>query len=103
MSKLIEEILLEDSSNYEYVIWKTIKRSSTIDNLVTDLINTFNIEQAEYITLQTKLSLLLNHLQLHRCLLVLDGFEAIAPINIFEKKIRIRRFFLKSQENIRVV
>ena len=93
-SKLIEEILLENSNNYEYVIWKTIKRSSTIDNLVTDIIKSFNIEQAEDITLQSKLSLLLNYLQLHCCLLVLDGFEAIAPVNIFEKRLEYEDFFV---------
>lgn len=92
-SKLIEEIVLEDAINYEYVVWKTVNRSSRIDNLLTDLINIFKIKKPKHINLENKLYLLLKHLQSYRCLLVLDGFEAIAQVDIFEKKLEYEDFF----------
>jgi hypothetical protein len=93
VAKVIEEILLEKSDAYEYIVWNTVTRYSSIDEVVTELISLFNLETEEE-TLLGKISLLSKHFHLHRCLLVLDGFEKVAQVESFKRRLEYEDFFV---------
>ncbi|MBW4566055.1 MAG: ATP-binding protein [Mojavia pulchra JT2-VF2] len=92
-AKLVEKILLEHSNVYEYVVWKKIERYSSIDSVVNDLINIFDLKFDKE-TLQQKISLLLQELCLHRCLLVIDGFEKLIQVKNYEEKLEYEDFLI---------
>lgn len=93
IAKLIEEMLLEKPDNYEYIIWNTLTRYSSVDEIVAKLIKNFNLN-GESKNFNEKISLLSNHLNTHRCLIVLDGFENIANVKNFEQKLESEDFFI---------
>ncbi|MBD2534832.1 ATP-binding protein [Nostoc flagelliforme FACHB-838] len=90
--KLLEEILFENSNLYEYVVWKKVERTSTINDIVTELIKVFDIDQGNDESFRFKVSLLSKKLSLHKCLLVIDGFEALVQEGFSENKIEFEDF-----------
>ncbi|MCC5632863.1 hypothetical protein LC613_35550 [Nostoc sphaeroides CHAB 2801] len=84
---------LDKSDAYEYIVWNTVTRYSSIDEVVTELISIFDLE-AEEETLLGKISLLSKHFHLHRCLLVLDGFEKVAQVESFKRRLEYEDFFV---------
>jgi len=90
-AKLIEEILFENPNTYEYIIWKAVGRSLLVDDIVNDLINIFQLKSNKK-SLPQKISLLSQFFHLHRCLLVLDGFEKLARVENFEKRLEYEDF-----------
>lgn len=90
--KIVEEILFENSDFYDYVIWKKVERSSSINELVTELLKVFGLGENESI-FKMKLSLLFKQLSSSRCLLILDGFENFLQSTLFESRIEFDDFF----------
>ena len=64
---------------FEYVIWRSLREAPPLNQLLGDLIGVLsqhaNLELAK--TAPKRLALLLEQLQQHRCLLILDNVEAI--------------------------
>lgn len=71
--KLAEQL----QSDFSYVIWRSLSHAPAPVELVGDLLYFFNRGQEVGGTLDSLLSLLMTHLRQHRCLIVLDGVEAV--------------------------
>lgn len=69
--KLAEQV----QGDFQYIIWRSLTHAPTPQELLLDLLYFFG--QASNGNLDTLLSLLMNHLRQHRCLLILDGVEGI--------------------------
>ena len=73
--KLAEQ--LQDS--FEYVIWRSLRHAPTLPKLLADLTQVLShqpaVNSAE--TLDSQITYLMQYLQKHRCLLVLDNVESI--------------------------
>jgi hypothetical protein len=94
-AKLLEEILLENPNVYKDIVW--IKIHSSVDNLFTKLINAFDIE-IDNESIENQTLLLLKYFQLHRLLLVVDGFEKLGQIANFEKRLEYEKLFIQLSE-----
>ncbi|MBW4621079.1 MAG: NACHT domain-containing protein [Cyanosarcina radialis HA8281-LM2] len=74
--KLVEEI----QGEFEYVIWRSLRSPSPpLADLLADIINFFSQQQRTNLpeTVEGKLSLLMERLRQHRCLLILDNAESL--------------------------
>lgn len=96
VAQLIEEILIENSNAYDYVIWKNVDVCSSLDEIIRDIIKIFNL-QLENEPLIKQISLVAKQLRLCRCLLVIDGFEKLAQSENFgrNKKLEYEHFFIE--------
>ncbi|NEO41314.1 MAG: AAA family ATPase [Moorea sp. SIOASIH] len=73
--KLVEQI----KDQFEYVIWRSLKDTPSVEEVLSDLIQFFSNHQENpsSTTLNNLLSRLMYYLNQHRCLVVLDEVEAI--------------------------
>ncbi|NEO72929.1 NB-ARC domain-containing protein [Moorena sp. SIO3H5] len=73
--KLVEQI----KDQFEYVIWRTLNHTPSVEELLSDLIQFLSNHQENpsSTTLNNLLSRLMYYLNQHRCLIVLDEVEAI--------------------------
>lgn len=64
---------------FEYILWRSLQTAPALLQLLDSLLHTFSIEQINSIAddVQRGTLQVLQHLRKHRCLLVLDGLEAI--------------------------
>ncbi|MEM7757964.1 MAG: DUF1822 family protein [Cyanobacteria bacterium P01_A01_bin.40] len=67
LGKLIQQ-------EYEVVIWKNLALAPTLTELIDDLLKSFNIHEKNQIKLLPNLMAMIRS---HRCLIMLDGMEAI--------------------------
>lgn len=94
-AKLVEEIIFENPSLYDYVVWKEAESCYSIDQLVNELIEVFDIQKGNENSLNYKISLISKHLSLYRCLLVIDSFEKLASSETLKKRIGYEKFFIE--------
>lgn len=74
-AKLAEQI----KDKFDYAIWRSLRNAPPVKDILTQLIQFLSDEQ-ETDTLQSvdsRISLLIEYLSRHRCLVVLDNFEVI--------------------------
>ena len=73
--KLAEEI--EDE--FEYLIWRSLRDAPPLEEILTDLLKFLSNQQLIDLskTVEEKISLVIDYLQKHRCLLVVDNVESI--------------------------
>ncbi len=71
--KLAEQV----QDNFNYVIWRSLSHAPSTEELLQDLLFFFTQGQEVTGSLDNLLSLLMGHLRRHRCLIVLDGVEAV--------------------------
>ncbi len=73
--KLIKEI----QNNFDYIIWRSLEASPTIENILEDSIKFFSNQQETIIpeTLDEKITRLIHYFASSRCLLILDNAESI--------------------------
>lgn len=73
--KLAERI----QEQFDYVIWRSLCNAPTLQQILTSLLQGIaNTQETDLpATVEEKLSLLIDYLRKHRCLLVLDNFETI--------------------------
>ncbi|MEP0791502.1 MULTISPECIES: NB-ARC domain-containing protein [Cyanophyceae] len=71
--ELIEEIQTE----FEYIVYRSLRFCPTIDIFLTDLLQTFNISSILPNALGRKVDLLLNFLRKHRCLIIIDDLQML--------------------------
>jgi hypothetical protein len=64
---------------FEYIIWRSLRHAPSLAEILTDLIQSLSNQQTTYLQtdVDNKVSLLIDYLQRHRCLLVLDSVETI--------------------------
>ncbi|MGB3509280.1 MAG: NB-ARC domain-containing protein [Microcoleaceae cyanobacterium] len=64
---------------FEFVIWRSLINSPPITEIITDLIQFISHQQISNLpeTIDKQISLLLEYLRNHRCLLILDNVESI--------------------------
>ena len=65
--------------DFDYVIWRNVRYTPVLSDLLTDLLKVFSPNQASNTTktVDQKITQLMEYLRSHRCLLVLDSLEAI--------------------------
>lgn len=94
-AKLVEEISVEQQSKFDCLIWKSIAYAPSLQDLVsevTKLTNTSEPEPELPEHTQARILVLIKHLQSRRCLLVLDGAEALLQENSLEEYAEYRLF-----------
>lgn len=66
-------------NEFEYIIWRSLRHAPSLSEILTDLLQSLSIQQTTYsqTDVDNKVSLLIDYLQRHRCLLVLDSVETI--------------------------
>lgn len=70
--KLIEQI----QTQFEYIVYRSLRYSPTIDNFLTDLLQSF-ISPIIPNTLERKVNVLLKFLRKHRCLIIIDDLQML--------------------------
>jgi len=75
----IQQIIVEFPDEFEYVIWRSLRSAPPIKNLLEDLIEFLSNQQKSNLpnNIDVGISLLVKYLKKHRCLLILDNFNAI--------------------------
>jgi hypothetical protein len=71
--KLIEEV----STQFEYIVYRSLRYCPSIDNFLTDLLQSFVSPAAVPNTLDRQINLLLKFLRQHRCLIVIDDLQML--------------------------
>jgi len=71
-SKLIEQI----QAQFEYIVYRSFRYCPTIDNFLTDLLQSF-ISAIIPNTLDRKVNVLLKFLRKHRCLIIIDDLQML--------------------------
>ncbi|MEA5505114.1 NB-ARC domain-containing protein [Halotia wernerae UHCC 0503] len=73
------KLAAEVQANFDYFIWRTLRNAPPIQEMLANLIRFFSDEQKMNLpeTVNAKVTLLINYLREHRCLLVLDNAETI--------------------------
>ncbi|OKH32716.1 hypothetical protein NIES2119_25150 [[Phormidium ambiguum] IAM M-71] len=75
-SREVEE---HSKSNIEYVIWRSLRNSPTVEEILTEIIQFLSQEQEINLpsNLEGRITRLLHYLRTSRCLLILDNAESI--------------------------
>ena len=72
--KLAQQI----QEQFDYLIWRSLLGAPSLDKLLTDLIQTLQMQEMKQLQpVNCQISQLIAHFQSHRCLVVLDGIESI--------------------------
>ncbi|CBN57883.1 hypothetical protein OSCI_3540004 [Kamptonema sp. PCC 6506] len=74
--KLIEKV----QTQFEYIVYRSLRYSPTIDNFLTDLLQSFVCPPIIPNTLDRKIDLLLKFLRKHRCLIIIDDVQMLFEI-----------------------
>lgn len=88
---------------FEFIIWRSLRNSPAIEDLVADLIQFFSQQHNDRLpnSLSTKITLLLKYLQQSRCLLILDNAESvISNYNLNLDKASPKSSFLEKYERL---
>ena len=75
--KLAQQI----APNFDYLIWRSLKNAPSIEQILIDLIQFISefqdVELNLSLDVEARIAQLINYLQSHRCLLILDNLESI--------------------------
>lgn len=79
--KLAEQV----QTNFDFLIWRSLRNAPTIENLLSELILFLSCQQAaeQSGSIDDRISLLMEYLRSFRCLLVLDNAETILQSSEF--------------------
>ncbi|WP_242037803.1 NB-ARC domain-containing protein [Tolypothrix sp. FACHB-123] len=85
--KLAEQI----QSNFDYVIWRSLRNAPPIIELLKDIIAFVSEEQVVNVpeTVDSQISCLMNYLSSQRCLIVLDNVESVLAIGTRSGRYRL--------------
>lgn len=87
-AKFVEEVKESNwGFQYEYIIWKSVLHCPTAKDLVAEIIHLLDPDAQLPEATQANVSVLIKLLGLHRCLIVLDGFESLFLRNDYNSKI----------------
>ncbi|WP_199317926.1 NB-ARC domain-containing protein, partial [Planktothrix sp. FACHB-1355] len=82
--KLIEEI----KTQFEYIVYRSLRYSPDIDSFLTDLLQSFVSAAAVPNTLDRQVDLLLKFLRKHRCLIIIDDLQMLFETGEFAGQYR---------------
>lgn len=71
--KLAEKV----SPNFEYLIWRSLSHAPAITEILSHLLQFLSPQSKNMVTVDEQIQVLIKFLEKHRCLVVLDGVEAI--------------------------
>lgn len=76
---LLVKLAKQIQGKFQYIIWRSLRRALPANELLGDLIPLLSHQQKAYLPddIDDRISLLIEHLRRHRCLLILDDVEAI--------------------------
>ncbi|OKH30481.1 hypothetical protein NIES2119_30870 [[Phormidium ambiguum] IAM M-71] len=63
--------------NFEYLIWRSLSHAPTITEILSQLLQFLSPQSASMATIDEQIHVLIKVLEKHRCLVILDGVEAI--------------------------
>ncbi|MBG1268477.1 NACHT domain-containing protein [Nostoc sp. WHI] len=100
-AKLLTELNVEPKPIFDCLIWKSVTHAPRVQDLVTELIELIqplepSLDLPEYT--QAMVTALIKQLQSRRCLIVLDGFEALFRASNLEQRLEYRIFFRRLLE-----
>jgi WD40 repeat protein len=83
-TSLAVKLAYQIKNQFEYFIWRSLRHQPSVHSILTDLLQFFAGQEALSIPDNTNaaITLLLQHLREHRCLIVLDGAEMLLKIGI---------------------
>ncbi|MBU7583817.1 MAG: NACHT domain-containing protein [Nostoc sp. TH1S01] len=92
-AKLLSELSLESPQKFDFLIWKSVTHTASVQDLVSNLVEL--IQPLEPSTIlpdytQAIITVLIKYLHSHRCLLVLDGFESLFKTSNLEQRLEYR-------------
>ncbi len=70
-------------SQFDCLIWRSLHSSPSLTSLIDSLVNTF--EQTVFQDIPHGTAQLIHHLQQRRCLLILDGLDAVEDLNNYNQ------------------
>nr|MDZ7999008.1 NB-ARC domain-containing protein [Aulosira sp. DedVER01a] len=78
-TSLSVKLAKETQENFEYLIWRSLRNAPPLEELLANLIRFISEERHTNLpeTVDERLTLLIQYLRKHRCLLVLDNLETI--------------------------
>ncbi|MFB8798009.1 MAG: NB-ARC domain-containing protein [Microcoleus sp.] len=73
------ELAKKIQNNFDYIIWRSLEASPSVEKIITDAIQLFSNQQDTTLpeTLEDKITRLIHYLESSRCLIVLDNAESI--------------------------
>lgn len=81
IGKTALSVMLADKiqHNFDYLIWRSLRYSTSVKDLITQIVNFLSNRKIEDLPtdFNSAVSQLLEYLKSHRCLVILDGAEAI--------------------------
>lgn len=77
---LVKQFVDSNLQQFDLIIWKSIKLSPSLDNIITDIFTLINYEP---IQTENKLTQLFNLLRQQRCLIILDDVQELFTIGQF--------------------
>ena len=78
-TSLVVKLAKQVQGEFKYVIWRSLRRAISVNNLLDDITPLLSHQQKTYLSedVDSRISQLIEHLHRHRCLLILDDIEAI--------------------------
>ncbi len=70
----------ENLSEFKYIVWRNLVYAPLLEDLLRDLLEFFNCNNVPT-TIDEQISLAIEYLRCSRCLLILDGLEALLGVN----------------------
>jgi DNA-binding MarR family transcriptional regulator len=99
-AKLLAELSLDSTQHFDFLVWKSVTHSVRLQDLLSELIDLIepdtSLNLPEYT--QALITGLIKHLQSHRCLLVLDGFEVLFKTPNLEQRLDYKIFMRRLLE-----
>ncbi|MBD6620639.1 AAA family ATPase [Komarekiella sp. 'clone 1'] len=100
-AKLLTELSTEAQPRFDCLIWKSVAHAPLVQDLVAELVELIQpvkISSSLPTYNQAMITSLLKQLELRRCVLVLDEFDALFQRNNFEQRLEYRMFFRRLLE-----
>lgn len=78
----------EVQDNFDYILWRSLQHAPSLERILKDCVHLFSERQSKASTALAELAddvdgqiaLLIDYLQQHRCLIILDNFESVLQI-----------------------
>jgi hypothetical protein len=89
---LVDYLQTQLTTQFKYIIWKSFHFPTSIIDLLNNLLTTFNLANSD--SIQTGTFQVIEHLNKHRCLVILDGIDTIndnSEVNDFSQKLSLYR------------
>lgn len=99
-AKLLAELSLDSTQHFDFLLWKSVTHSVRLQDLLSELIDLIQPDTSLNLPEHTQalITVLIKHLQSHRCLLVLDGFDVLFKTPNLEQRLDYKIFMRRLLE-----